>query len=85
VQGCNRTPKNFDLVKIRAKSEEICAKICVNLRTITVRALILQKWHPKNYFLFGIFFWKSCINLVIFGQLKENLGKFWGNLGKNGA
>jgi len=26
----------------------------------------------KNYF-----FWKSCINLVIFGQLKGNLGKFW--------
>jgi len=38
------------------------------------------KMAPKNYF-----FWKSCINLVIFGQLKGNLGKFWWNLGKNGA
>jgi len=58
-------------------------KICVNLSKIAVRALILRKWHPKIFLLF--IFWKSCINLVIFGQLKGNLGKFWWNLDKNGA
>ena len=28
---------------------------------------------------------KSCINVVIFGQVKGNLGKFWCNMRKNGA
>jgi len=39
------------------------------------------KMAPKKI----IFFWKSYINLVIFGQLKWNLGKVLWYLGKNGA
>ena len=81
--------KSFDLVKIRGKSEEISAKYvyCVNLRKIAVHALILQKWHPKILFFFfgNHLFILEIMHSVIFGQVKGNLGKFWCNLGKNGA
>jgi len=34
---------------------------------------------------FVFFFWGSCFHLVLYGQVRGNLGKFGGNLGKNGA
>jgi len=31
------------------------------------------------------FYWRSCFYLVLFGQVKGNVGKFGGYLGKNGS
>jgi len=58
-RGCNRIPKTFDFVKIRAKSVRNLGKICENVRKAA---------QP--------FFWKSCFYLVLFGQVKWNMGKF---------
>ena len=33
----------------------------------------------------NVFLWMSCFYLVLFGQVRGNLGKFGENLGKNGA
>jgi len=64
VQGCKCTPKCFDLVKIRAKSVEVCAKFVktfikplkIYANSIKIRAKIwrptcfaLKKWRPKSY------------------------------------
>jgi len=34
---------------------------------------------------FFVFFWKSYFYLAVFGQVRENLGKFGVTLGKNNA
>jgi len=81
--GASTPPKRFDLVKIRAKSVGNLGKMCEYLRNIDVRALILQKYHSK--YKYKRFFWRSCFCLVLFGQVRENLGKFGENLGKNDA
>ena len=53
-RGCKRTPKTFDLVKIRANSLKSGQNLCKfgqnvwkPFRKITVCALILQNWHLK--------------------------------------
>jgi len=56
-------------------------KICVNLCKIAVCALMLQKWHPKWKWRRVFFVWKSCFDLVVFGQVRRNLGKLGWNWG----
>jgi len=64
--GCNRTPKIL-----------IWWKFVQNLRKFV--HICKSSQNCCTCFDFTKF-WKSCINLVIFGQLKGNLGKFWWNL-----
>jgi len=52
--------------------------MCEYLRKIAVCALISQKWHQNQSAGILFCFWRSCFYLVLFGQVR-------GNLGKNGA
>jgi len=74
-------------MKIPQNPGKICVnfdKMCENFRKIALRALILQKWRPKSKS--RCFFFLEVIFLqLFFGQVRGNLGKFGGNLGKNGA
>ena len=82
------TPKTFDLVKIRpkslkirTKSVEILAK-CVKTFAKSLYVLwIYKKWHPKSKC--RRFLLRSRFHLMLFGQVRGNLGKFRRNLGKN--
>jgi len=47
-------------------------------------ALILQKWRPKSKCR-RLFFLEVMFLQFFFGQVRGNMGKFGGNLGKNGA
>jgi len=47
-------------------------------------AKMAPKMKVKTFFYF-LFFWRSCFNLVAFGQVWRNLGKLVWNWGKNGA
>ena len=66
--------------KITENPGKICGnfgKICENVSQIAVCALILQKWHPKSKCrrFFSFFFWNSCFYLVLFGQVRVNMGE----------
>jgi len=75
-----RTPKTFDLVKIRYKTVDIWAK-CVKTFAKSLYVLRFRKNAPKIKV--QTFFWRSCYYLVLFGQVRKNLGMFGGNSGKN--
>jgi len=75
--GCKRTPKSFDLVKIRAKSLKIREKSVESwakcVKTFAMMCTDFLKWCPKSKcrllnFLKAIF-------LVFFGQVRGHLAK----------
>ena len=79
---CNHTPKSFDLMKIREKSVDIWAKY---VKTFAKSLYVL--WFCKNgtQHQSANFFWRSSLYLVLFGQVRGDLGKFRRNLGKKVA
>jgi len=87
-RGCNRTPKNFDLVKIHPlKSGKNLCKFKQNVWKPSRNRFVyfdFTKWRPKwkcrRFFLLEVMFCS-----VFFEQVRGNLGKFGENLGKNGA
>ena len=73
-RGCNCTPKSFNLVRIRAKSEEICAKYVQ-----IFGKLLYVLWFCKNGTQkISLFFCNSCINWLFSG----NWRKIWGSFGE---
>jgi len=58
-------------------------KVCVNLGKKWCMCVDFTKMATKMKV--KTFFWKSCGNLVVFGQVRRNVGKLGWNLGKNGA
>ena len=66
---------------------KICGEIrakCVNTFAKSLYVLWFYKNSTPNKSA-NVFLWRSCFYLVLFGQVRGNLGKFGENLGKNGA
>ena len=57
--------------------------MCFDFTKIALCTLILQKWRRNQSA--DVFFLEVMFFQFFFGQVKGNLGKFAGNLGKNGA
>jgi len=83
-QGVRPHRQNFWFGENPGKICGNLGKMYENLIKIAVCVLILLKWHPKCV---QTFFWRTYLFLVLFGQVRGNLGKIgaWSALfSKNG-
>jgi len=87
--GCNRIPKTLDLANIRKKYLKIRANLWKFGQNVwkpsqnCCMCFDFSKMAPKIKV--QTILWWSCFYLVLFGQARKNLGKFWWDLRKHGV